>query len=445
MHSCAFGLGLGNLLRTKLGIRQFAVVASLLALPVGLVLYFIMFQRGWFYGPMPGDFAHLWIAGELWESGQSPYGPEFLARISKIAAPAPYVYPPNWYLLSRTLAVFDPATANWLWCGVSTALIGLASWLCIQSLLKFEPHFAPWARSLFPTSPISIMGVTLPRWAPSTCLLAGFIFAAKAAGTNVHLGQTGVFAWIGLACVIYGVVFDKRAWVAAGLVALLMKPQIGLPFAVTMLLTQKTRMPALIAIGVTGLMASLALLADSPTTLMRGFLDNVAAYSSSGRLENAPDAMTGIGNYLVRGGLTISTFAWVGLAAVAGLVGGLLVKRRLGDQADTALIMAITTACAVALMVPLHDWDLLFVGVFAAAFVFLRGPALALGVIGLLPFTRLAILLETLVPGETWLDDQRVSATAFAIGIPLCCLGLALELMRRTSRTDRVKMTPGLS
>ena len=59
------------------------------------------------------------------------------------------------------------------------------------------------------------------------------------------------------------------------------------------------------------------------------------------------------------------------------------------------------------------------------------GSALALGLMSIPPFTRMAMVLEQIVPGETWLDNQRITATAFSVGMLLALAALALEVRLR--------------
>ena len=204
------GRCVGSLNRTEIWKTGSLPELGLLALPLGFIPVLIMFWRSKRFWPMSVDFTYLWVSGEVWARGLSPYGPAFTESAHRHHVDLPYVYPPNWYPVSRLLALLDPGAANLIWFVASIGFIILGSWLVAASLLRFERWFSPLACWFIPAIAEPFRTMILG------CQIAGFILATKAAATNAHLGQTGALVFLGSALVIYGVVRSGRIMIAAG-------------------------------------------------------------------------------------------------------------------------------------------------------------------------------------------------------------------------------------
>lgn len=406
-------------------------IASL-ALVAALINVFLQVQYGRLAWPMSLDFSYVWGSGKAWTSGQSPYGPAFTDALSSYYPDArSYASPPNWYPLSRLFALFDPKVATWLWAVVNTGFMVAASFLVVRSALRFESRFAPWARRLLPAPG------TPSRTLWLGCLFAGFtIVATKAVPANVFLGQTGAITYLGLAFIVHGATFHRRAETIAGLVLLLLKPQIGLPFVIVLLFDRSIRFSVVTAVAIAGGMALPALLIGSPVDVIRDFLTNIAAYSDAERYENSPDVMSGVANLLFNAaGFRPSAFVWVGLAIAATLTGWRLSRRKIGSEFDR-LIMIGSAALAVLLLVPLHTYDFVMLAAFAPLLAFARGAGLVLGTVVVFIFSRMAEVFERLYYGRInwlgppWEAKPSWQATSLVVGTLLCLVVIVLELRR---------------
>jgi hypothetical protein len=405
---------------SKSGFPAFA----LLALVGGLGLLGYSFWAGRAYWPLSIDYSDLYVAGRLWNETISPYGDALPLAAQNIIHRdlLPFAYPPNWYAPARLLALFDPATSNVLRFGLSGAMLVASAWLMAGAVLHFRPAFTPLARAIAPVEADRRGKLLL------AALFAGFFAATKGAGADAYLGQTGALVLFGHALVINGAIGKKQARIVTGLVILLLKPTVGVAYASALLFDRRTRLSAIIALAVSGVLALPGLLIGGPIDVMRQYMAGVAAFGGS--IENMPDATSGFGNLLWRAtGVRLSAFQWLDIANIIGIAGGLLLRRRLGEEnGPLALILAITLAVGV--FVPLHDWDFLLFAPFVGLLVFLDGWALALALAATLLLTRLAGALEQLASQDAWLSHQSISAATGTIAI-LLALAASIVATRR--------------
>ncbi|MGB5837941.1 MAG: hypothetical protein WBH14_12915, partial [Albidovulum sp.] len=87
----------------------------------------------------PGyDFRYYWLAGKIWASGVSPYGPGFYEAGQKLIAeghvPTIWPYPPNMWLPSVWFAMFDLKTAWHVLLGLQLLAVPAASWIVAYAL-----------------------------------------------------------------------------------------------------------------------------------------------------------------------------------------------------------------------------------------------------------------------------------------------------------------------
>ena len=198
-----------------------------------------------------------------------------------------------------------------------------------------------------------------------------------------------------------------------------------------LLFDRRTYRSALIAGALTGVLALPALLIGGPEDVIRQFLSGVAGYGS--RVENAPDATSGLGNFLWRvSGVEFSSFVWLGFAAIAALIASHFLNQRLGavNRPLTAIIAA--TVCA-GLLIPLHDWDFLLFAPLVGLVFFLDGWALILALAATLLLTRFVELFELLSPENTWIAHQRISAGMATVAMLFAAAAGIVALRRRSS------------
>lgn len=400
--------------------------ASAAALAVGLTICFQMFARGAAAaGPMAIDFTHIWTAGKVWADGHTPYGPAFSEAGGAFQSynSAPFVYPPNWHALSRALAFLDPASANSVWFVLCQFMLALSCWLLAKSFLHFRFHMMPWARALIPARPTAAGAAVI------ACAIAALIAVSKAAQVSAYLGQVSMLIFLGQSCLIFGVVRSNRPMTTLGLVLLLLKPQLGLPYAAALAFDRKQWPQVAAAAAASLALAAPAFLSQSPMDMAHDFSANLKTYGE--RAENAITAMSGIGNLLYRAtGAGPSILIWVSAASALGVAGGFLLKRAL-PKLDPSLAMLLAATLSLFVVAPLRDWDFSLFVPLVLCLPFLRGASLVVGIIGVLPFTRLTRVLELGIPGGSWAEHQSVSTTAMAVGALLCLAALFVEIWRR--------------
>ncbi len=395
------------------------------ALLTGAVFYVLFFWWGSEYWPLPIDYSYLYVAGRVWGEGASPYNNGYLTMASALTGRdlTPFAYPPNWWGPSQLLALFDPATSNFLWFALSMAFLGVSAWILARVTLRNQAGFTPLAKTLA-TVDNNTTGVAL-----LACLLAGFIAATKAAGSQAYLGQTSLLIMLGQCLLLLGVV-ERRQWaVGVGVAVLLLKPQMGIPFAFALLFPRETRMPTIIA-GVTTAIISLpALMLGGPVNVLKQFYANVSEYGT--RAENVADATSGLGNFLYRAtGMQLSALVWLGLAMIGGLAAWLPLKRLMGQE-HTTLALLISTTLSIFMFIPLHDWDFVWFTPLLPLLFFMRGPALVLGIVAAVLMTRVAQVLERVIAEDTWIDHQRASATLFAVCVLVAIAAAAVAVLNK--------------
>ena len=400
-----------------------------LAVLVALSVYAIHYWLARDYWPLMLDFRYLYTAGKVWTEGASPY----LEGWSNIIAQphgelAPFPYPPNWWAPSLLVAQLSPWGAHIFWQAVCLGSLVATAWCMAEVTVSRRSDYSPfgsWVAN-FVSPRMTVWFLTL--------LFMAYIVATKGSGTNAFLGQTGALVALGLAATVVGVALKVNWAISVGIILMLLKPHVGLPFAMLLLLPPTTRVPTLIGGIITGLSMLPPLLMHGPVEVVTSFLANVSIYGS--RVENFPIAMSGVANFIFRAsGFTLSPVLSVLLSIPAAFAGWIWLKSRMPSHASELALLTSTTL-SVLFFVPLHDWDfgLIFV-LFPYLFV-LRGPALWIALALLVPLSRANELFERLLTSGHWLEQQQVSATSFAICVCGCIFVAVLAAlpMRAPSR-----------
>jgi hypothetical protein len=227
----------------------------------------------------------------------------------------------------------------------------------------------------------------------------------------------------------HGVMHSRRWPIIVGLTLLMLKPQLGLAYAATLMFARATRAAVVIAGAITAALAAPALLAGGPVHVLSDFIANTNGYAA--QIDNAPDAKTGLANLFFRiFPLQAPILLWIGLAAIAALAGWGPIRRAIGVE-NSVLALLIAATLAIGLFVPLHDYDFVVVFPLAGFVCLLRGPALVLALCAALAPTLPAAALGTLLPGEGWLADQRVSVATLTIAMLASLAAATLALRDR--------------
>lgn len=255
------------------------------------------------------DFKYIWVAGQLWAEGINPYSDDF-ARIGdtffeNTNTLDTWLYPPNWWLLSRALALFDVETAVVLWRSLNAALLLGGTVLSVKAMR-------------------SVLG---RRWLVAGLFMVGYATTMQATAMTLSIGQTSILLFFGLCAVLYGLSGGRSVWVVIGLIVVALKPQTGIVVwaAIAALPTQRN------AVFVAGL-ATLVLAA--PGLLAGGFAPSlnglIAAYLDyDGALAvNSPASTTGLRHLVdLTTGITLSALWLCLVAAVIAALGSFLLYR----------------------------------------------------------------------------------------------------------------------
>lgn len=355
-------------------------------------------------GGSSGDFKYVWLAGELWSEGLSPYTDVFETRGEEMftdgSRPRFWAYPPNWYLPAQALALPGFEAAAMLWRVLNIAFLAAGAALILRAL-------------------------PAPAWRQALFLLLTAVMTAT--GTTLYLGQTSALMFLGIALYVFALARGGTAAMILGLVILGLKPTVGLVLAL-FLLPSRRWWPAMIAAA--AITAALAL----PPVLLHGWSETLSGIAS--RLEgyaslgpNLPRNVTGLRAFLLH--LTdVDIPTWVTMVVPGALALGLgaLVARQATLRPER-----IALPLALLALVQLHGYDLIYLSVFVLLYPGWRvwdALALVFAVLIMHP-TRLAETLGLVPDGATL---AKGSFFVTGVMIALLVLLLALAATRRQAR-----------
>jgi hypothetical protein len=334
------------------------------------------------------DFRYIWLAGELWERGANPYGPEYMQAGAVVFptgfAISPWAYPFHWWAPARLASVLAPEPAFGLWVAVTTVLLAGAAVLVCRSARKVGARLTPTA----------------------TLLIGAYALSTTMVSYVLRTGQPALMAQCGIALMIYGVLTERRAITVVGIVLAMLKPQLGLPFVTALCI-----LPGGLLLAIAG--AAGVLLACVPAFLqsgaeaqVRGLL--VASQSAYQQISyNTAEAMAGLPHLVhLATGRDLSILLSMLLAAVLTAAAAVAVRRR--ARGERKLLYVVLTTAITGTVVGLHTYDLAILlallpfvsllapaqrGVVAIGFVLLWRPenvARLLGSTGFIPTLQTA-------------------------------------------------------
>jgi hypothetical protein len=299
----------------------------------GLAGFAYLAQKSVLSGDPEIDFKYLWFAGKLWNAGINPYSEEFVrqgaALFEHTHALQGWLYPPSWWALSAGLAVFDLETAVLVWRSLGALLVLAGTWLLVEA-----------ARPALAVSRVAAAGLVL-----------GYTACMQATPMALALGQTSLLVYFGAACLAFGMLRERRAFVVAGLAVLLLKPQVGVIAVAVLAASPARRIAVAQALALSALLAVPAFWIAGVVPTVSGYARELALHAS---LEvNAPPNTTGIRHLAFDVfGADLSAAA----ASALGLAVALGVSLALGrTAARPALVLTIAGVLALA---PLHEYDL---------------------------------------------------------------------------------------
>lgn len=295
--------------------------------------------------PMPEiDFRFFWLAGHIWATGGDPYGPDYpniAAQVLPAGNRTPgWVYPPHWWVICRALAALPLLASVMAWRLLAAALIWIGSWLAVDALVAGERR-------------------TVIAVAMATAGLASLI---EPTANLLALGQTGGLLFFGLCLLAAGVAGGRGridGWLVGGAALLLsLKPQLGLPVILALLVVPRFRLPVVLA-GIVGLVLALPqLLSFGPVTTLHEWLGNLSHYNDhAGPYDDGANSVlscTGPLHLLARiFPIHPNPMLQLGLALAVALAAGVMLRDAQAARRGLLLLLV-----AVVSLMPLHIYDM---------------------------------------------------------------------------------------
>ncbi|MEL6264387.1 MAG: glycosyltransferase 87 family protein [Pseudomonadota bacterium] len=338
------------------------LLAAAVAVTLGYMLYKLWVGPG-------ADFVDaevFWVAGRLWNDGANPYDVEVL-RVGMVSllereSPSVWGYMPHFHAIAGPMALMDVDTATAAFTALNLALLTAAA-----LLIGAAADETGRGRILL---------------VPAAVALA-YLMMSTPAIEMVFLGQSRGLMLFAIALFAYGALRDRPVAVAAALVIVTTKPDIGLVF-VAYCLADRRFWPALLAGGVASLiLAAWPLLQTGPLAIAASIVDSLGTYA--GTEANSAWYMNGVRHlaWQATGGGDIGKTGPVLLASALAFAASRLAATRAADR-DAALRAGVALATLLALnFASIHFNSLILLTVLLIAWRTGTGALLALAALAL--------------------------------------------------------------
>ena len=241
-----------------------------------------------------------------------------------------WFYPPQWWIVSRGIALFDLERAVLIWRLLNGIVILLGTALVTASV-DDDPR---------------------RRWI-AMAFWGGVALLIEPTANLLAFGQSAGFIYASLALLTVGVL-HRRPWLV-GLAVFLatFKPQVGLMLLLWALLVPSFRGAALAGLGSAGLLTLPHVLQAGVVETVRAYLVNVARWADLP--SNAPVASSGPASLFARLHMGEIGLVWQTLAAAIVMIAAAWLIRRQPSRPMASLLLLTT---AMACFMPLHIYDL---------------------------------------------------------------------------------------
>lgn len=360
------------------------------------------------------DFRLIWLAGELWSNGISPYSEAFGVAYRATFGTGPsshfWVYPPYAWLVSRPLAMLPFETAVLVWNILNYCLLIATAWIFAQLSLTRIAAVSTTTRFVIGVSALSIIQAT------------PFALA---------LGQTSFLMLFGLAALLKATQIKSHGWLALGTALIMLKPNFGL-FIVLFLATWHWTWRPIGAVAAIYLVVSCGVAAQTGLleTLM-AFLSRLSDYNAPHIAAGQPANLTGLVHLADWVGMAIPSSILYALAALLAILSGVLTARPFEGLRFAAV--------GITFLIPLHTYDMML-AVLCVAALCLHGKTARTVLTAALGLVAAACLLRPDNLG-VWLglahpDSMRHFAGSLLVSIALLigCGLAALEIARSPRR-----------
>lgn len=281
------------------------------------------------------DFRLIWLSGQLWSEGISPYSETFFPRYEQAFGQGPnshfWVYPPYWWIICRPLAMLPFETALLVWNLFNYFLLITSAYLF--ACLPFDRLAQTSATKRF-LSALAVLSIV------------------QATPFALALGQTSFLLLAGVALLLRSVHEHNRALIALGTTLVMLKPNIGI-FIVIFLVTRRWTWPPIALVAIAHL--SISLMVASNTSLhetFNGFLNNLSDYDAPDILAGQSTNLTGLAHLTDWIGITVPKSVLYGLTILLALVIGFVVHK------SFEALVSFSVFCAF--LIPLHTYDMIF-------------------------------------------------------------------------------------
>lgn len=355
------------------------------------------------------DLRYVWLAGDLWASALNPYGADFIPHSIGVygeeARVSFWVYPFQWYWISRPLAFLSPTAALHVWQVGSYILLALGSVLTIR------------ASRLLGARVDRVAIASMAVYAGSLTALAGLL----------QLAQPVMLSVFGFAVLVYGMAAGRDPVKLVGIVLLALKPQFGIPILLLVATTPGGFRLCVIGGVITAALAVPPLLISGVAEQVGGMIANVTAGYDDVPV-NWPISMVGLPNLLaLLAGIDMSVGIGLLVASAASLAIGVALRRtsRL-SAADKVTYATAAAALAVSCLVGVHPYDLTVLLVPLPLLLRQRRPSVWIGIAGYVLLWRHDHLGRVL-----GLDGLTGSITLASIAVFLIALSWILDAASR--------------
>jgi hypothetical protein len=361
------------------------------------------------------DFRLIWLSGQLWSEGISPYSTAFDSAYAATFGMGPnshfWVYPPYWWILSRLLSsmAFESSLLIWNFMNYFM-LIGAAGVFASLPPNRFE-RFTTYDRFAIALSILSV---------------------AQATPFAMALGQTSFLILAGTAALLKAMDSRSRFLIALGTALVMLKPNFGL-FIVLFVATQRWTWGPIAVVTVAYLGISMWVVAQTGfDATLQDLIDNLAEYYASHLPASQPQNLTGIVHLTHLLGYALPNTIVYGLAAVVVLAISTRVRER-----HEALACA-ATFCAF--MIPLHTYDMTLLP-FLMMVISNGGNRLsaAIGFFATMAILRSDNLGATLGLASPGSMDAFAGSLLATIALVLGCISAILRILQ-SRRNKQVKL-----
>lgn len=353
------------------------------------------------------DFRLIWLAGEVWMSGENPYSEDFnltyLVHFGSQRASHFWVYPPYWYTVSTALNQLEFREAVLIWNLVSYAAL--------------------WGGAISLVSALEAVGYRVGM--PSVLIIGSIASLLQATPFSIALGQTSLLLFIGVSLFIVGSLREKLLFVVIGLLLAMLKPQVGVLLLTFSVVNRRLQPAAVLVLAILSVASLPAIYVGGFIETVFGFIENIISYNASDAVANLPEHLLGVQKMLSIANFDVSSLILILISVFLIAIAKFFYK-------DGPQTLHITILLAL-LGSGLHTYDLTII-ICLIPFIVLYGWRVVFYIVGFLLIVRAGNLASVLsIPAfDSEIFPGSIHATLGLVLFTIAGLGV---------RTDSYFMT----